>query len=161
MRACRLRRGSRAGWKSKWPSEITLAGISVTGVQGSINANGSGTAVGTLQTAGSPKVQLTRSTSGQVSGVCSVSTAMSGATVQGSFTLDAGGLKGKGVVHAGSKEIVDASIAFDASGQATGTGRVNVGSLSMPVRFSVSPSSLDVSGSAPVILARRYPPRIL
>ena len=131
-----------------WPSRIAIAGIEITGVQGSARADGSGTAVGTLQLAGNPKMQLDRSASGEVKGTCGISFATAGVAVQGSFTLDASGLKGKGSIHARPKDVTDASIVFDASGQATGTGRVGIGSVTIPANFSISAGSFDVSGSA-------------
>ncbi len=131
------------------PSQLAIAGINITGVQGSVHGDGSGTAVGTLQLAGNPKVQLNRSASGEVTGTCGISFATAGVTVQGSFTLDTSGLKGKGSIHASPKDILDAAIVFDASGQATGTGHVSMGSAAIPASFSISAGSFDVSGSAP------------
>ncbi|MGC8862281.1 MAG: hypothetical protein ACP5R5_05820 [Armatimonadota bacterium] len=139
------------GWE--WPSEMNLGGFSVTGISGTVNPDGSGTAVGQVQIPGvvPPKVTLTRSARGDISGGVSMAARMSGAEIQGPFTLDAGGLNSRAaVIKLVPRSVVDATATVSTGGQFSGTGRMPLGQLNMPVKFAVSRESLSVTGSCSV-----------
>jgi len=135
-----------------WPSEITIGGFTVTGIQGSIKADGSGSAIGTLQMpiANNPRISLNRSARGDVTGNTSISARLSGYEIHGNFVLDNSGLRGRGSIKTSARPILDVSFTADRAGQFSGTGRMELEAINMPIRFTISPSSASLSGSASV-----------
>jgi len=141
------------GQNWSWPSEMSLGGFSVTGISGSVNADGSGTAVGQVQIPGvlAQKVTLSRSARGDISGSVSMAARISGAEIQGPFVLDAGGLKSRAaVIKLVPRSVTEAVTTVDTGGRFSGTGRVQLGSLSVPVKFAISRESLNLTGSCSV-----------
>lgn len=138
------------GWQ--WPSQMIIAGFTVTGISGRANADGSGSASGVLQIPGlgNHRVDLSRSARGDVTGTASITARASGAEIQGSFTLTGSGLKGQGTVRLSPGAVTGASISISSSGQATGSGRAAVGRTQVPASFAASGGSFNVSGSASV-----------
>lgn len=137
----------------QWPSQMNIAGFSITGISGSTRADGSGSASGTLQIpgAGGQMVELTRSSRGDVTGTASLNARMSGAEIQGSFSLSNSGLRGQGVVIRSSpKPITDATVTITSSGQASGSGRLALSRNTVGINFSISSGSFNVSGSSSV-----------
>lgn len=110
----------------QWPSQLTLARMSVTRIQGNVRSDGSGTATGSLQVPGmgSVPVSLNRSSGGDISGSGSVNGRASGVELQGNFNINANGL--------------------------SGDGRVRLGGLSVPVRLSSDGGSIGFDGSTQV-----------
>lgn len=135
-----------ADWQ--WPSQMDIAGFHITSIRGTVGADGSGNASGTLQipSVGSSAVSLTRSSRGDITGRASVNAR----PIQGSFDLNARGLTGHGSVDCSPKPVDSASISINSRGQASGSGRMSLGRLSLPVDFTTSGSSCTVSGAAPV-----------
>jgi hypothetical protein len=135
-----------ADWQ--WPAQMTVGGFQIGNIRGSANADGSGSATGTLQIPGlgNANVSLTRSTRGDISGAASLDTR----SVRGSFTLSSGGLRGHGSVDCPPKTIDSSAIGISPRGEASGSGRISLGRLSAMVDFSVSGFSCTVNGAAPV-----------
>lgn len=133
------------GWQ--WPEKLAIAGFNVT----DIKPDGSGSAVGTISlgSLGNQSVSLSRSSSGVISGSISLSADSAGAEIQAKLILDDGGLTGKGIVKSSPKPITDASISVNRSGAVSGSGRVALGGLSVPVDFNIG-GSFDLSGSTNV-----------
>lgn len=131
-----------------WPSQTTVGGFQIVSIRGTVNANGSGRATGTLQipSLGNTSISLTRSASGDITG----STSIDAKGVRGSFTLSNSGLRGNGSVDCSPRPIEGASMSISSRGDASGSGRMSLGRLSASVDFTVSGSSCTVSGSAPV-----------
>ena len=139
---------STAAWAEDWPSQVSLGGFQITDVRGSANADGSGTATGTLQIpkSGNANISLTRSSRGDITGSASIDAR----GIRGSFTLSSSGLRGNGSVDCSPKPIEGASINISARGDASGSGKMSIGRLSAPVDFDTSGSSCNISGTAPV-----------
>jgi hypothetical protein len=136
-----------------WPAEMSLGGFSVTGIHGNVNPDGSGSATGSVQIPGVPgqKVALTRSARGDIFGNVSMAARVSGAEIQGAFALDAGGLRSRGaVIKLVPRSVIEAVIAVSTGGQFTGTGRVALGNISMPVKYAISRESFSLDGSTTV-----------
>lgn len=136
-----------------WPEAMILGGFTVSGIRGSVNADNTGTATGTLELPGAlgQRATLSRGASGDVTGSVGVSLRVSGAEVQGTFTLDARGLQGRGVtIRLVPRPIVEAQGTMSTNGQFSGTGRLALGNVGVPVRFSISRDALDLSGSTSV-----------
>lgn len=110
----------------QWPSEMSVAGYGITGIRGSVNSDGSGSATGTLQISGvgGQRISLTRSSRGDISGKASLSGRISNMQVQGNLTLNGSGLQG--------------------------SGSSSFGKLSIPSNFSGSGGSFSVTGSSAV-----------
>lgn len=137
-----------SGADFQWPSQMNIGGFQITDIRGTVSPNGSGSATGTLQVQnlGNVGVRLARSVRGDISGATSID--MRG--VRGSFTLSNSGLRGQGTVDCAPKSIVNASISINPRGEASGSGRLELGRLSPSVDFSVSNSSCSFRGSTPV-----------
>lgn len=137
---------------SEWPSEMTIGGFTIIGIRGSVNSDGSGSASGTLHMpiVNNPRVSLTRSARGDVTGNTSISIRLSGYEIQGNFVLDNSGMHGRGSMKTPARPISDASFTVDRDGQFSGTGRMELGAINMPVRFTVGPGNASISGSASV-----------
>jgi len=135
----------------QWPSEMSLGGFRIAGIRGSINGDGSGSAVGTLQlrAGGDQRVSLTRSSRGDITGTVSMGARLAGGEVQGSFVLDAGGMKGVGTVRSSPRAITDASFNVDPGGAFNGSGKIDFGAVGMSVKFSLTGGSFGLSGSVP------------
>jgi len=139
-----------ADWQ--WPAQMSLGGFQISGVKGTVNASGSGTATGTLQIPGmgNSNINLTRSLQGNITGTAAVDARLSGGTLRGSFVLSNSGLSGRGTLECLSKSIDSGDISISSQGDAKGSGRTNIGRLSVQVDFSASDSSCSISGEAPV-----------
>ena len=139
-----------ADWQ--WPTEVSIAGFNVTSIRGgSVDADGSGSAIGTLQIRGvtSQRVSLSRSARGDITGAISMNTRIAGVELQAGFALDSAGLKAKGAtIKTAPRPITDALVSVDTSGQFNGTGKVELGAINMPARFTISGGSFGLSGSA-------------
>lgn len=135
-----------ADWR--WPEQMTIGGFRITDISGSVSSDGSGSAGGALQipNLGSSRVNLSRTTRGEISGAASLNTK----TVNGSFKLTDRGLQGRGAVECSPRSIDSSSIEITPRGEAKGSGRVGLGQLSVGVDFSVTASSCSVDGSAPI-----------
>jgi hypothetical protein len=136
-----------------WPSEMSLGGFTVSGIRGSVNPDGSGNATGNLELPGmlGQRATLSRNGGGVVEGSVAVSLRMSVCEIQGNFSLDAQGMRGRGAtIKLTPRSIVEAQGTFTASGQFAGNGRLALGNVGVPVRFTVSRDSVDVSGSTSV-----------
>ncbi len=132
-----------------WPDQMILGGFTVSAIRGTVNPDGTGSATGSVELPGTlgQKVTLTRSTRGDVSGNVAVSLRMSGSETQGAFLLDAHGLEGKGVtVRLTPRSIVEAQGVISTSGLFAGSGRLALGNVGVPVKFSISRDSLQVYG---------------
>lgn len=137
----------------KWPDKITIAGFEIAGIRGTDNPDGSGTASGVLRIPGvSPAQQasLARSRSGDVSAVCSINFRSAGAEVKGVGTLTASGLKVAGSVYVSGRTVADVSLTGDSDGSFEGSGRLQLGSVAVPVKLRLSSSDFGISGSAQV-----------
>ena len=135
-----------ADWQ--WPAQMALGGFALTGVSGSVKADGSGGATGTLQipNLGNTAIKLTRSARGEIAGRASINTRL----VRGDFTLSNNGLRGSGTIDCSPRWIGSSAISISPQGETSGNGRMDLGRLSATVDFSASNSSCSVSGSAPV-----------
>lgn len=135
-------------WAEDWPSRITVGGFQIVDVHGSANADGSGKGTGTLQipNLGNTKINLTRSSQGDVTGTASIDAR----GMRGSFTLSASGLRGNGSIDCSPRPIEGADINISSRGDASGSGRMSLGRLNASVDFDFSGSSCNVSGTAPV-----------
>lgn len=144
--------GSAMAEAREWPGEMNLGGFAVSGIRGSSNADGSGSASGTLMlpVANNPRISLNRTSRGDVSGNLSLTARTAGYEIQGSFSLDNSGLRGRGTVRTPAKPIADATFAVEPGGQFSGTGRMDLGAAGMPVRFSIGPGRASVNGSGQV-----------
>jgi hypothetical protein len=71
------------GWQ--WPAEMRLGGFYITGIQGNVNRDGSGSATGTAQIPGiaGQKALLTRSANGEISAEVSLGAKISGVELVG------------------------------------------------------------------------------
>jgi len=137
---------------NEWPSQMNLGGFSITGIRGSVNPDGSGTATGTLDlpgVSGPKQVSLTRSSRGDVSGAVQISFRAFNCELQGSFTIDGSGMRGKGTIRTPARPVQDATFSVLPNGRFNGSGKMDIGA-GMPVKFTFSASSLDITGSASV-----------
>jgi hypothetical protein len=139
-----------ADWQ--WPAQMSLGSFQISGINGTVNADESGTATGTLQIPdmGNSNVDLSRSSQGNITGTLSVDARVSGGTLQGSFTLSNSGLSGRGTLECLSRSIGSSDISISSRGEAKGSGRISIGRLVVQVDFSASDSSCSISGEAPV-----------
>lgn len=139
-----------ADWE--WPTQMTIGNFQVSGIRGTANPNGSGSATGMLQISGmgSSSINLSRSAQGSITGSASIDARISSGSLRGSFTLSERGLDGRGTVECSSKSIASSDIRISNRGEARGSGRMSVGRLSAEVDFTASGSSCSVSGQAPV-----------
>lgn len=139
-------------WAAEWPDSTNISGFTVSGIKGTANSDGSGSGTGNvnLPGIGSKPINLTRSSSGEITGTTSFSVSLSGADISGSFRLDNSGFIGKGTVKCSPKHIEDASISISTEGGATGSGNVSFGAVKMPARFDISGGSFGLSGTVPV-----------
>lgn len=137
---------------AQWPASASVGGFTVSGISGTVNSDGSGSGTGNvnLPGIGSKPINLTLSSSGDITGTASFSASLSGADISGSFRLDSSGFNGRGAVKCSPRSIEDASISLSPEGRATGSGSVGFGSVNMQARFDISGSSFGLSGSAPV-----------
>ncbi len=135
----------------EWPSEMNLGGFSIRDIRGSTNGDGSGTATGVVRVPGAndPRISLTRSARGDVTGSLNIGFRPFGYDIQGSFTLDGSGMRGRGTIRTPIRPVSDASFTVDPGGQFSGTGRMDLGGTTIQVRFSITPGSLSMTGSAP------------
>lgn len=141
---------SAADWQ--WPAQMSLGGFQITGINGTANAQGSGTATGLLQIPGmgNPSVSLSRSSQGSITGTVPVDARVSGGALRGSFALSNNGLNGRGTLEFLSRSIDSSSISISNRGEARGSGSITLGRSSVPVDFSASGSACSLSGDAPV-----------
>jgi len=139
-----------ADWQ--WPAQMTLGNFQITAISGSVDANGSGRATGTLQIPrmGNFAVVLSRSPQGDITGAAAINAAVSGGTLQGNFTLSNTGLAGRGALQCNTGPLESSDISISNKGVATGSGSVRLGRLNAPVQFSASASSCGISGEVPV-----------
>lgn len=137
-----------SAYAADWPSQADVGGFRVTNIRGSLDTNGSGTATGMLQipNLGNASISLTRSSGGDITG----GTSIEARPVKGTFTLSNRGLSGRGSVDCSPRPIDDAAISINPRGQASGTGRMNLGRLILSVDFTASGASCSVSGATPV-----------
>jgi len=144
--------GSVMAEAREWPGEMSLGGFAISGIRGGSNADGSGSASGTLilPVANNPRISLNRTSRGDVSGNLSLTARTAGYEVQGSFSLDSSGMRGRGMVRTPARPISDASFAVEPGGQFNGTGRMDLGAGGIPVRFSIGPGRVSVNGSGQV-----------
>jgi hypothetical protein len=136
------------GAEFQWPSQMSIGGFQIADVRGTVAPDGSGSATGTLQVPnlGNASVRLARSVRGDIAGATSID--LHG--VRGSFTLSNSGLRGQGMIDCPPRPIVNAFINVSARGEASGSGRLELGRLSPSVDFTVSGSSCNYRGSTPV-----------
>ena len=146
-----LGRASSAQAEWQWPSDMNIGGFNVTGIRGSVQTDGSGSANGSIAIPGmgSQQISLSRSSRGDVTGNASINGRTAGVELSGKFSLNNSGLRGSGTIRTSPKPITDATISINSSGDARGNGRVDVGGSSVNVQFSIS-NSLDVDGSTRV-----------
>lgn len=139
-----------ADWQ--WPAQMTLGGFQISGISGNVNANGAGSATGTIQVPGlgSSSISLSRSPQGNITGSTSLSARVSGGSLQGSFTLSNSGLSGRGNLECYSKSIASSGINISSRGEARGSGMMAIGRLSVDADFAASASSCTISGESPV-----------
>lgn len=133
----------------QWPSQMNIGGFNISGISGSVNANGSGNAKGTLGIPGAAdqQISLNRSSGGTVSGSVSMNVRVGGAQISGDFRLANNGLEGKGSVEISQRTISDASITVNSNGKFSGNGRLSIGKVSISPDFNISSGSSSVSGS--------------
>ncbi|MCE5323860.1 hypothetical protein LLG46_11175 [bacterium] len=134
------------GWQ--WPEKLTIAGFNITDISGTTRPDGSGSAKGTVSLGllGDQSISLSRSSNEEVTGSISLNTDSAGADIQAKLTLDENGLSGRGTVKSSPKPIADASMNVARGGAISGSGRVSLGSLSVPVDFEIG-GSFEVNGS--------------
>jgi hypothetical protein len=139
-----------ADWQ--WPAQMSVGGFQISNVQGTVNANGSGSATGTLQIPGmgNPGISLSRSAQGNITGTVSIDAGVSGGSLRGSFALSNSGLAGRGTLECYSKSIGSSDIGISSRGEAKGSGQMSFGRLSVRVDFTASSSSCSISGEAPI-----------
>lgn len=136
-----------------WPEQMKIAGFAVSGIRGSVNPNGSGTASGTVQVPGVSSgipASLARTSGGDISATCSVNARVDGAEVRGSGVLKASGFQVTGSVNGSLRTISDAVISVETDGRFQGSGRVLLNSLAVPVRFNISSAGYSFRGVVPV-----------
>lgn len=136
-----------------WPDKMTIAGFEIVGIRGTDNADGSGTASGSLKIPGvssAQPVSLTRSRSGEISAACSINFRAAGAELRGGGVLGSAGLKVTGSLYVSGKTVAEVALTGDSDGRFEGSGRLQLGSVAVPVRLSLSSSDLSVSGSAQI-----------
>lgn len=139
---------SALGAEFQWPSQMSIGGFQITDIRGTVKPDGSGSATGRLQVPnlGTTSVRLSRSARGDVTGATSIDAR----DIQGSFTLSSSGLRGQGTISCAPRPIVNASITIGPRGDASGSGRLELGRLGVSVDFSMSGSSCSFRGSTPV-----------
>lgn len=144
--------GTAQGADWTWPDKVTIAGFTVTSVRGSVNADGSGIATGTLviSGAGNTPATITRSPGGDLAATCGVSIRVDGADVQGNGVLNSRGLRINGTIHGSVKPVCDAAMSVEPGGRFQGAGRISLNDLAVPVTFTLTGSGFSVRGSAPV-----------
>jgi len=137
-----------AQWQ--WPPQMNIAGFAITDIRGSTGPDGSGTAAGTLQVPGlaAQKISLNRTPNGVITGVANVAARLSGADLQGRLSLTEAGLDGRGIIQTTPRPVAEAQFAIDARGRIAGSGRVALGAMHAPVKFSTSSGAFDLTGSA-------------
>jgi len=138
---------SALGAEFQWPSQMSIGGFQITDIRGTVNPDGSGSATGTLQVpnTGSTSVTLLRSARGDITGTTSINAGK----IRGSFTLSSSGLRGQGTVDCPPRRIVNASIAVSPRGDASGSGRLELGRLAVSVDFTVYGSSCSFRSTSP------------
>jgi len=139
------------GWQ--WPAEMRLGGFYITGIQGNVNRDGSGSATGTAQIPGiaGQKALLTRSANGEISAEVSLGAKISGVELVGLFLLDDDGLRSrKAELRLIPYPIVDCAVSVDPNGRFVGTGKLRLRQLAVPVKFSISRDSFTLEGSGEV-----------
>lgn len=136
----------------QWPSQMTVGGFTVTTVKGSTVADGSGSASGKLQIpiVGVYNVSLNRSSKGEITGSAPVKGRIAGLDIDGNFALAANGLKGTGTIKNLPGSVVGATLNIDSKGQMTGKGSLTLNKTSIDMTFSVSGSSINLTGLADV-----------
>lgn len=139
-----------ADWQ--WPAQMSLGNFQISGIQGTVGANGSGTAAGTLEIPGlgNSSVALSRSAQGSITGSVQVDARVSGGTLRGHFSITDRGLSGQGTVDCASRTIDSSDISISNRGEARGSGRIIIGRTTIDVDFSASSSSCSISGETPV-----------
>lgn len=137
-----------ADWQ--WPAQMSLGGFQITEIRGSVGANGSGTASGTVQVPnlGNGKANLTRSARGDITGSATLDTR----NLRGSFSFTSSGLRGRGTAMCFSRQIDSPDISIDSRGEARGNGRIDVGRSVVQVEFALSASGCRVNGEMPLTL---------
>ena len=152
--ACGMFAGVAVGADSwEWPVEMSLGGFTVTSIRGTVNEDGSGAAAGLVQIPGvtNQKVALNRSAKGDIAGVVAMSARMYGAEMQGSFALDADGLRCRvATFKTWPKPVIEAAVTVSTGGQFTGTGRVPLSSVSVPVKFTSAANTFGLDGTASI-----------
>ncbi|MEN6356254.1 MAG: hypothetical protein ABFD83_04130 [Armatimonadota bacterium] len=135
----------------QWPEKLTIAGFNITDIKGTTRPDGSGSATGTLSlgSLGSQSISLGRSSKEVITGSISLSANSAGADIQAKLVLDENGLAGKGTIKSSPKLIADASMSVTGAGVISGSGRVALGGLSVPVDFEIG-RSFNVNGSVNV-----------
>ena len=145
-----------ADWE--WPSQMSIAGFSITQIKGTTRSDGSGTATGMLQIprVQAQKISLTRSANGDIIGQGSfvkafVKALVSRTEVLGKFILTKAALKATAaIVKTSPKPITGASITVMSRGEFIGTGKLALGRTTLTVRFTISGTAFNVSGSTSV-----------
>lgn len=134
-------------YAESWPSQMSVGGFAIIRISGSgDSASGSIRIPGV----GEMPISLRGNPSGNVAGTVSLNVRMGGAYVQGDFSLDGSGLKGRAAIRCNPKTIEDASITISPNSRATGSGSIAFGSVNMRAGFDISGSSFSLNGSAPV-----------
>lgn len=133
----------------EWQQQMSIGGFIVSNISGSLNSDNSGNATGTLQMpdAGNPRISLTRSSRGEVTGNTTLNARFGGAEVKGSFTLTNSGLNGRGNINYSSRSIENASISFNSRNSGSGNGRIKLGKITADIDFSVSGGSFNFNGT--------------
>lgn len=134
----------------QWPAQVSVAGFDITNVRGSVRPDGSGTAIGIIEipAVGNHRISLARSARGEITGDTSMNAKVADVDLQGNLALSGGGLEGRGTVQSTPKPIQDASIVVDPSGRVTGSGKVALGAISVPAKFTIAGGAFEVTGSA-------------
>lgn len=139
------------GWQ--WPAEMRLGGFYITGIQGSVNRDGSGSATGAVQIPGiaAQKALLTRSTNGEISAEVSLVAKVYGAELVGLFLLNDDGLRSrKAELRLVPYPVVDCAVSIDPAGRFIGNGKIRLRQLAIPAKFSISRDSFVLEGSGEV-----------
>jgi hypothetical protein len=139
-----------ADWE--WPAQMTLGNFQISGIGGTVNPNGSGSATGTLQVPGmgNANISLTRSAQGNITGTTSLDARVSGGSLTGNFILSNSGLSGRGSLECYSQTIDSSDISISSRGEARGSGKISLGRLNTQVDFTASSSSCNITGETPV-----------
>jgi hypothetical protein len=133
-----------------WQTTLEVAGFTIGNIQGTMNPDGSGTAIGRLifPGGGSNSVDLASSSAGVVTGSTRASFTLGGVRVDGSFLLNRLGLQGSGAIHTQGKPISDADMVINPKTGVNGKGNIRLGSdFFIPVDFDINSQGITVSGS--------------